>query len=278
MKLNYLRTLEKFTVIIYPEGTRTEAKSFLMNGRRMIGYLLIYTLLMGVAGFYIIYLTPLEKVFLPSWLKKTTLEEQQYEALSKKITLLATELENLKSANTKLRNAVQLGDSALLRNNKVQKNAKDSVLKVPSEGNIGAIFKKLYSNIFQTNNQVEDVFFILPVKGYLSREFKPEQGHKGLDFVVKENTPVYASAGGYVIFANYTTQFGFTMLINHSAGYISKYMHCNQLLKKEGDIVLQGELIALSGNSGIETTGPHLHFEIWKDGKPIDPKKVLINY
>ena len=54
-------------------------------------------------------------------------------------------------------------------------------------------------------------------------------------------------------------------------------MHCSSLLKKEGDKVVQGELIALSGNSGTESSGPHLHFEIWKDGKPIDPLKVLIN-
>ena len=100
----------------------------------------------------------------------------------------------------------------------------------------------------------------------------------GIDFVVKSGTPVYASANGYVIFSDYTNKDGNMLIIGHPDNYITIYKHCSVLMKKERDTVIQGELIALSGNTGEITTGPHLHFEIWKDGQPIDPRTVLINY
>jgi murein DD-endopeptidase MepM/ murein hydrolase activator NlpD len=276
MKFNYLKSLEKLTLIVFPEGTNAEAKSFRMNGRRILIYLFAYTLLIGLLGFYVIYLTPLEKILLPSSLKKTTLEEKQYEELSNKILILANEVEKLKLTNIKLRNAVQLGDSSLLKD--INKNNESEKKKnIPAEGNLLTAINHLL-NRFINSSQVEDVYFIYPIQGFISKGFKPDDGHNGIDFVVKENTPVYCSAGGYVVFANYTVQYGYVIIINHAQGYVSKYKHCSLLVKKEGDFVNQGELIALSGNSGTETTGPHLHFEIWKDGKPINPNKVLLNY
>ena len=276
MKFNYLKSLEKLTLIVFPEGTNAEAKSFRMNGRRILIYLFAYTLLIGLLGFYVIYLTPLEKILLPSALKKTTLEEKQYEELSNKILILANEVEKLKLTNIKLRNAVQLGDSSLLKD--INKNNETEKKKnIPAEGNLLTAINHLL-NRFINSSQVEDVYFIYPIQGFISKGFKPDDGHNGIDFVVKENTPVYCSAGGYVVFANYTVQYGYVIIINHAQGYVSKYKHCSLLVKKEGDFVNQGELIALSGNSGTETTGPHLHFEIWKDGKPINPNKVLLNY
>lgn len=276
MKFNYLKSLNKLTLIVFPEGTNAEAKSFRMNGRRILIYLFAYTLLIGLLGFYVIYLSPLEKILLPSALKKTTLEEKQYEELSNKILILANEVEKLKLTNIKLRNAVQLGDSSLLK--EINKNNESEKKKnIPAEGNLLTAINHLL-NRFVNSAQVEDVYFIYPIQGFISKGFKPDEGHNGIDFVVKENTPVYCSAGGYVVFADYTVQYGYVIIINHAQGYVSKYKHCSLLVKKEGDFVNQGELIALSGNSGTETTGPHLHFEIWKDGKPINPNKVLLNY
>lgn len=273
----YFQILEKFSLIIYREGIQSGAKSFRISGNRILLFLFLYTFIVALSGFYLIYLSPLESFLLPSILKKTTIEEKQYQELSFKIVDLKNELENLKSANSRLKKAMMLGDSTLF-NDWIKKSTNtENKKKPPVQGNIILAFNTLINKLFY-RQQEEILFFIQPIKGYISREYKPNQGHKGLDFVAKENTSVYASAAGYVIFANYTPQFGYTMLINHSSDYLTKYMHCNQLLKKEGDIVKQGELIALSGNTGTETTGPHLHFEIWKNGIPVDPKKVLLNY
>ncbi|MCJ7554741.1 MAG: M23 family metallopeptidase [Ignavibacteriaceae bacterium] len=277
MKLSYFKSLENFSVIIFQEGKSAGAKSFRFNGKKILMYLILYTFLIGLFGFYFIYVTPLERIFLPSWLKKTTIEEQQYEELSHKIIYLMKEVESLKSTNVNLKKAIQLGDSTLLKNIKKSGKVTDTKKKIPAEGNILIVFQKLIDKYF-SQTQSDDLYFIQPIKGFISRDYKPDQGHKGLDFVAKENTPVYASAGGYIVFANFTPQHGFIIIINHAHGYVSKYKHCSLLVKKEGETVKQGELIALSGNSGTDTSGPHLHFEIWKDGNPIDPRKVLLNF
>jgi len=120
-------------------------------------------------------------------------------------------------------------------------------------------------------------YFIKPVNGFISRGFNTDKGHIGIDFVVKVGSPVYAAANGYVVFADYTSRDGYMMIINHTNDYITVYKHCSILLKKIRDRVFQGELISLSGNSGEITTGPHLHFEIWKQGQPINPKNVFSN-
>lgn len=97
----------------------------------------------------------------------------------------------------------------------------------------------------------------------------------GIDFVIKTGTPVYSAAGGYIVFADFTVNDGYMVIIAHSDGYITVYKHCSVLLKKARDIVSEGEMIALSGNTGELSTGPHLHFEIWKDGKPLGPSKFF---
>lgn len=276
MKFNYLKSLKKLTVIIFPEGTNAEVKSFRMNGRRVMIFLLVYSLFVALLGFYFIYFSPLENLLVPSSLKKNTIQEKQYEELSNKLIFLVNEIEKLKSTNNKLRKAVQLGDSTLLKNKSGTEITKPKN-KNPLEGNVLSVFTTLIAAISE-NSQEKQLYFIQPVKGFVSREFKPERGHDGIDFVVKEDTPIYSSASGYVVFSDYTTKYGYVIIINHIEGYLSKYKHCNLLTKKEGDFVEQGELIALSGNSGTDTSGPHLHFEIWKDGKPINPQKVLLNY
>lgn len=274
----YFRNLKKFSLIIYPEGTKSEIRSYQLNGNKILIYGFIYTISVILIGFYTIYFTPLNNVFLPSWIRQTTIEEEQYQELSSRIVMLATELNNLKSANARLKKALQLGDTTLFKDTDQNSDKIDSIKKkLPIEGNLLYSVTVLMDRIF-LNNSDEEAFFILPIKGYVSREFKLDKGHIGIDFVAKENTPVNAAAAGYVIFSNYTPNYGYALLISHGSGYLTKYYHCNVLMKKEGDIVKQGELIALSGNTGTNTTGPHLHFEIWKNGKPIDPKKVLINY
>ncbi len=145
-----------------------------------------------------------------------------------------------------------------------------------AEGNLLKIFKKIINS--ETIIQVEPISLIKPSDGFISRKYDAGRGHMGIDIVVKEGTPVYASAGGLIIFSDYTPNFGYVVIFSHSNNYITTYKHCSSVLKRERDIVEQGELIALSGNSGTRSSGPHLHFEIWRDGQAIDPETVLLNY
>lgn len=113
------------------------------------------------------------------------------------------------------------------------------------------------------------------VKGSISQRFKPERSHYGIDIATPRNEPVGAVADGTVIFADWTGSFGYTIIIDHNE-YTTFYKHCSRLFKKGGEQVRLGEVIALAGDTGQESSGIHLHFEVWKNGVPVDPEKYLI--
>jgi len=269
-----LKKIKKFSLIVLPEETSSEPRSIKISFIKMISYIGIYSVIVFLLGFYIISFTPLSEVLFPYSLRLTDSDKKKVEILNKKVIFLAKEIESLKSVNKRLKFAIMLGDSTLLSEPILKKDSSKS--KIHAEGNILSVFIKFFEKMFV--DQKEQILFIKPAEGFISRSFDPERGHNGNDYSMKENSPIFASAGGYVVFADYTTDFGYTIIINHPENYLTKYLHCSALLKKDGDFVRQGEMIALSGNSGIESTGPHLHFEIWKDGKPIDPSKVIIKF
>ena len=104
--------------------------------------------------------------------------------------------------------------------------------------------------------------------------FRPSKSHYGVDVALSVNEPVGAIADGSVIFAGWTRDAGYTMILDHGE-YTVFYKHCSRLLKRGGEQVKLGEVVALSGNTGKASSGPHLHFEVWKDGIPVDPQKYF---
>ena len=123
-------------------------------------------------------------------------------------------------------------------------------------------------------NKTNFVLFT-PVNGEISEEYNAENKHYAVDIVVAKNTPVKATADGTVIFAEWTVETGFVVLIEHSYGLISVYKHNATLTKEQGDFVKAGEVIATSGNTGDLSTGPHLHFELWSDGYSVNPTNFI---
>ncbi len=119
--------------------------------------------------------------------------------------------------------------------------------------------------------------FFPPVKGIVSGRYDPRTRHFGTDIVTKPNSPVSAALDGTVIFTGWTMETGFVIEIQHSNNIVSVYKHNANLLKETGDLVRTGEAIGIVGNSGeLYTSGPHLHFEIWYKGSPLDPEKHII--
>ncbi|MDP4224597.1 MAG: M23 family metallopeptidase [Bacteroidota bacterium] len=119
--------------------------------------------------------------------------------------------------------------------------------------------------------------FFPPVKGIVSGKYDPRARHYGTDIVTKPDSPVSAALDGTVIFTGWTMETGFVIEIQHSNNIVSVYKHNERLLKDTGDMVKTGEVIAIVGNSGeLYTSGPHLHFEIWYKGSPLDPEKYII--
>lgn len=280
MNFKYLKKIKGLSILIIPTGGGNETKSAHFTSGRTLTIIGVYTLIILFAGFFLLNITPLRDVFFPGNTRLNSSERKIVNELNQRLIFLSQQLEALKSTNQQLKDAIMLGDSTLVDSltNNLNKGSKGK--KNPDGGDIFYVFKKLFldspvDSIKFTKNTIQ---FSMPVNGFISRGFNPGTGHMGIDIVAKKGTPIYAAASGYVIFADYTIRDGYMMIIGHSNGYITVYKHCSALLKKARDVVFEGEIIALSGNTGEITTGPHLHFEIWKNGKPIDPTSLLINY
>lgn len=128
----------------------------------------------------------------------------------------------------------------------------------------------------KTSNNVSGFYFFTPLKGFVTARFEPKKEHYGVDIVAPENSPIKSTLDGVVVMSTYTAETGYVIAIQHNNNLISLYKHCSVLLKKQGDYVNAGDVIAIVGNSGEQTTGPHLHFELWYNGNAIDPEDYLV--
>jgi murein DD-endopeptidase MepM/ murein hydrolase activator NlpD len=118
--------------------------------------------------------------------------------------------------------------------------------------------------------------FFTPVKGLITNNYKPDEDHYGVDIVCAPNELVKAVLEGTVILSSWTLETGYIIEIQHDNNIISVYKHNSQLLKKVGNRVKVGEAIAIVGNSGELSTGPHLHFELWHEGKSVNPEDYIV--
>lgn len=123
---------------------------------------------------------------------------------------------------------------------------------------------------------VDGLIFHRPTRGMLTSHFDPNNRHYGVDIAATPNESVLAALDGTVILSTYTAETGYLIEVQHGQDFITVYKHCGSLLKKEGDEVKGGEAIALVGNTGTLTTGPHLHFELWRKGRAVNPEKYIV--
>ena len=130
-------------------------------------------------------------------------------------------------------------------------------------------------NVFESATTASNFVLFPPVNGQISEGYDIKEKHYAVDIVVKKDTPVKATADGTVIFAEWTAQTGYVIIIEHSYELISVYKHNASITKDQGDLVKSGEVIAMAGNSGELSTGPHLHFELWNRGYPVNPTNFI---
>jgi murein DD-endopeptidase MepM/ murein hydrolase activator NlpD len=130
-------------------------------------------------------------------------------------------------------------------------------------------------NFFETAISAKDFLFFPPVNGPLSAGFDSKEKHFAVDIVTAVNTPVKSTSDGRVIFTSWTTEAGYVIIIDHGNELISVYKHNSSLTKTQGEIVKSREVIAISGGSGELSSGPHLHFELWSNGVPLNPANFI---
>ena len=125
-------------------------------------------------------------------------------------------------------------------------------------------------------NALANYLFFSPLKGLVTESFKVAEEHYGVDVVAKKDALIKSTLDGTVIYSGFTPADGHVLQIQHDNNLISIYKHNSSVLKKMGDKVKSGEAIAIIGNSGENSKGPHLHFELWHNGLPINPEEFIV--
>ena len=202
--------------------------------------------------------------------------------LNYKTDSLVQELEMNKRYYASIRK-VLTGDVATIDFNrdsiiKATKNDLD-ILQVPTNREDSILREKVDKedkyNLFETSGDQSNYILFPPVNGTISEGYNLKEKHFAVDVVVPLNTPVKATADGTIIFAEWTVETGYVVIIEHNRELISVYKHNSAITKAQGDLVKSGEVIAMSGNSGELTTGPHLHFELWSKGYSVNPTNFI---
>lgn len=122
---------------------------------------------------------------------------------------------------------------------------------------------------------LSDYAFFPPVKGMITAPFDPGGQHYAVDVACKKDESIKAVLDGTVLFAGFTSETGHVIAIQHESNLVSLYKHCSVSFKKAGNYVKSGEVVGIVGNTGELTSGPHLHFELWHNGSPVDPEKLI---
>jgi murein DD-endopeptidase MepM/ murein hydrolase activator NlpD len=160
---------------------------------------------------------------------------------------------------------------------RLKRSTEDSLLRmeVESKAKYNLYKAEGFENTGVSKNFIGGVLFFTPLKGVITNGFDPVQKHFGVDIVAKQHEAIKSVLDGTVIFANWTLETGYVVAIQHTRNIISIYKHNSAILTKAGDYVKAGEPVAIIGETGEFTTGPHLHFELWYEGKPVDPKDYI---
>ncbi len=273
-----LSELKKATIYITPNFPSLTTRRYKIDLLRLFLYMFFYTLAVAIIVMLVFVFTPVKNIIFLFDNGELNAQKTQVVDLEKQVSFLTEQLESISSTNQRLKYAIMLAKSDSLDSTSAVYDSlrtfRNQKLKIG--GDIYSAFINLFSKSGQEKDNSKREMFFAPSSGVILQGFDPSRGHFGIDYGLKTGSPVYASQGGLVIFADYLIDSGYVMMIQHDSNCISVYKHCSVLMKKAREYVNQGELIALSGNSGSNTTGPHLHFEIWQDGRPIDPLKVLI--
>lgn len=245
-------------------------------------YILISSIVLIAMGLMaiVIFFTPLKRL-VPGYASPT--QHPEYIKLSKKIAALETDLTAYKTYYDHFNRMISLPDSidppstshtSKVLTDPLEKSKARQNGRIEDEKDIQAL-KVSAPTPAGVLNIADYRYLMPPISGVVSNGFDPETDHFGVDVLAPHNTPVKAIWDGHVITADWTLETGYTIGIQHNNDMVSFYKHNATLLKRNGAFVRAGEAVAIIGNTGKLTSGPHLHFELWINGKPVDPSNYI---
>lgn len=281
------KSRKKYRIVVYNNDTYEEKFHFKLTLVNFFNIIVFSSVFLIVLVIYLIAFTPLRE-YIPGY-TDVSLNRRVYEMERKTDSLeLVFKQKDLYINNLK---KIVMGDdfesdsvnSLLTKDNASvsdfsrivdKKSVNDSLFRVEYETETR---NNLFGNRMMDDLQSEYAMFsfFTPLKGIVTNHFNREEKHYGTDLVADNNSVIKAVSDGTVIFSDWTVDNGYCIGIQHNGNLFSVYKHNAVLLKEDGDFVTAGDAIAIYGNSGSQSTGPHLHFELWYNGTPIDPEDYI---
>ena len=271
---------QKYKVIVSNEETFEEIISLKTNNFQLFLFAFLYTIFVVILTTTIIFFTQARE-YVPGYPSSDLLLS------AAKITVKADSLERELALNAQFFSAIEsvlrgdpnqtaqriLDDDTLTQNDL---DAAQIVATIPQDSILRAYVEN-QDKFNLTRNQllIDSKSYYSPVKGVVTDGFDIEKNHFAVDVSVDIGTPVKAILAGTVLFSEWSVETGHVILLDHGENLISVYKHNSKILKSQNETVRAGEVIAFSGEEGALSSGPHLHFEIWKNGLPIDPETIL---
>lgn len=269
----------KYRMVILNEDTFEEKLSFKLTRLNVFLLSAVFSILLIVGTIFFIAFTPL-KEYIPGY-SSTKLKRKasslvyKVDSLQQELLVNGVYINSVKEILTGKIKEVNFNKDSILQSFKIKKDAIDVS---PSQADSlfrSEIEQKERFNIFEEAQKNPEIVFFSPATGTITAHFDVTDRHYAVDIAVNKGTPIKAVADGMIIFAEWTAETGHVVLIQHASGFISVYKHNASIHKKQGDLVVSGEVIASAGNTGELSTGPHLHFELWNEGYPVDPIKFI---
>lgn len=269
-----------YRLVLRKDDTLEEVGSYRLTLLNL--YVLLSSIILVTMGIMIvvIFFTPLKRL-VPGYAMPS--QHPDFIRLAKKVAALETELVDYKQYYDHFNQMISMSDS-IGKSNVAETPSKE---KTPEEKSLSwekdrPEPPKQVQTIQVKNSAAPSVlkpadylYLIPPISGVISSKFDPSQDHFGVDILAPHDTPVKAIWDGHVITADWTLETGYTIGIQHSNDMVSFYKHNATLLKRNGAFVRAGEAVAIIGNTGKLSSGPHLHFELWIQGRPVDPTDYI---
>lgn len=269
------KLLHKYRLVILNESTFEEKISFKLS--RLNVFVTGTLTIIGLIAFttLLIAFTPLRE-YIPGY-SSTALKRQATELTFKTDSLVNAlnytnrYLENIRMVLRGDIETVQINPDSISESLKIDAAQLDlSPVREDSLLRAQVALEDKY-NLFEQPTFDGSILLFPPLLGTISQDYDPNIKHFAVDIVAPRDTPVKSVAYGTVIFSEWTAATGYVVIVEHKEGLISAYKHNGSLIKEQGSVVRAGEVIATVGNTGELTTGPHLHFELWKDRTPVNP-------